>query len=572
MLSLDQGSMAQLWSADPYHRYQAVALLKGHFSLANSIDEMQPGLAWHNGHIQQVWGLGVGFWLMPFQALWWLFDGQVFPDRVALGLAFALLGFYAATTGLRMAKGGHRVMGLGLIWLIVLCPPLWSLARFSQSVFDQTVLYANLVSLGILISLVRIAWLDSRKDYWICCGLSALAAWVRPTHGIYGLGAVLLGSLIIIYRHRATKPATVGSLIFVLSLAFLGMTNWTRFGAPLEFGHRLTVSSRTMVFLPRFGNPFREASSWEATKELTGLLFLNPNIRDGYVYAGGLFPGQAPVTRWRRLYLTAFDPSYVFCGLAAAGGTVLWTWRYRRGRLGYLWQEPNRASIVTLFLWSSIAIAGLGLFYLHFPIIASRYLLDFAPALIGLVACTWIVIAHRGGIFLWQVLGGWLLFEIASTKVVPQIPEFAYGTAAQSELPHIQMTSLNKFGGIYSLSHHPADAGLSWNGYGWGQNGFANDVVILAIDSPQFVELNVADREVSRGASIHKDTYRAMIDGMSLPLREVVRDDSVWKVKFDIPMRLHGGRNGEILFLCFSKEYDVEDRDSDRMLYSVRWK
>src|ERR1700733_13146875 len=144
MLWLDEGSWTRLWSADPYHRYQGISLLNGHFSLADSIDAMQPGLAWHNGHIQQVWGLGVAFWLMPFQAIWRLLGGQVFPDRVALGLAFALLAFYAISTGLRIAKNGDPWMGLGLMWLIILCPPLWTLARVSQSVFEQTVLYAIL--------------------------------------------------------------------------------------------------------------------------------------------------------------------------------------------------------------------------------------------------------------------------------------------------------------------------------------------------------------------------------------------------------------------------------------------
>jgi len=63
-----------------------------------------------------------------------------------------------------------------------------------------------------------------------------------------------------------------------------------------------------------------------------------------------------------------------------------------------------------------------------------------------------------------------------------------------------------------------------------------------------------------------------MIDGISLPLREVIPSDYGWQVIFDVPSKIQRQTNDEILFLCFSKSYDTEDRDSDRLLYSVRWR
>lgn len=572
VLVLDGTPLTQLYSASPYHRYQAEALLEGHLYLANSINAIQSGLVWHNGQVQHVWGLGVGFWLLPFQAVWRLLGGQMFPDRVALGVAFALLAFYAGRTGLNIIKQGYRLTGLGFIWLILLCPPLWTLARASESVFEQTVLYAVLVSLGIIVSVVQITWFGSRTDYLLCCALSAFSAWVRPTHAIYGVSAVLICSLIFLFRERALKVVVQGSFGFLAGLALLGMTNWMRFGSPVEFGHRLTVSSDSMIYMTRFGNPFKAANPLVATKELTGLLFLNSNVRDANAYSEGLFPGQAPVIRWRRLYLTSFDPSYAVLGLAAVGGMIFWFVRHQREKKLLSWQQPENTLIVALFLWSSISVLGLSLFYLHFPVIASRYLLDFAPGLSGFAVLLWILISARWSRYLWPLLAMWLVYEIVTAEVPVQTQRLGTRSHTELALPEKKIVSLEQFRGVYTLSHHPADTGIAWNGHGWeSENGFADDIVVLTVDKPQYVELRVSERRAVNGEPARKDVYRAMIDGVLLPLRNVVRGDGL-RVTFDIPSDLQTRLNNEVLFLCFSGGYDTQDRDSERILYSVRWK
>ena len=572
MLSLGQGTLAQLWSAEPYDRYQAVALLEGHFSLASSLDAMQPGLVWHNGHVQQVWGLGVAFWLMPFQAAWRLLGGNVFPDRVALGLAFASLAYYASSTGLRLAKDGRRLMGLGFIWLIVLCPPLWTLTCVSQPVFEQTVLYAVVVALGILVAMVRVVWFGSCQDYWLGCVLSALAAWVRPTFGIYGFATVLVCSLFMASRHRAPKLAVSGCSIFLLGLALLGLTNWIRFGRVLEFGHRLSVASSSMVYLSRFGNPYQQVTHWEATKELAGLLFLSRDVHDAYAFSEGLFPGQALETRFRRLYMTAFDPGYAFGGMAALAAVFIWLSRHWRRKWRDIWQQPDNLLGLALFSWSGMALGGLGLFYLKFPMIESRYLLDFAPAFIGLIASVWVMIPLKWARYAWPLLGGWLLFEIVTARVAVQTPPLTEGRISQSALPHGRGVSLKQFDGVYSAAHPPSETGIPWNGRGWAQNGFADDIVTLAVDQPQYVELLVEHREGLNGEPARQDNYQAMIDGIPLLLGKVTPDNHGSRVRFDVPPELHKRAKDEILFLCFSKGYDAEDRDSARLLHSVRWR
>ena len=57
-----------------------------------------------------------------------------------------------------------------------------------------------------------------------------------------------------------------------------------------------------------------------------------------------------------------------------------------------------------------------------------------------------------------------------------------------------------------------------------------------------------------------------------LPLHEVVPLEDKLKVTFDVPQQMQSKLNDEVLFLCFSGDYDEEDRHSERILYSVQWR
>jgi len=558
------------YETSPYHRYQAEALLHGHLYLADSIYALQPGLAWHDGHVQHVWGLGIGLWLLPFEAFWRLFGNQPFPDRIALGLAFALLAFFSGATSLKLVRQGQFKTGLGLIWLVALCPALWTLARNSQLVFEETVLYSVILSLGILVSLVRVAAFDSKRDYFLCCALGAFAVWVRPTDAVYGLAAVLLASWIVWLRQRCLKQTIAGVFLWFASLALLAWTNYARFGSPTEFGHHLTVSSGTMMYLTRFGNPCREATFAQAAKELFGLLFL-VEPRGANAFSDNLFPGQSPFARWHRLDMTTFDLSYAFLGVIAVVAAIFWLMWRRRKKETVFWQQPKIILVFSLLLWSGVSTVGLGGFYLHYPAIASRYLLDFAPAVTGLVMLIWILLPAKAAKLLCPLLAGWLVYQIALAKV--PVEDQHQQQPIQLSLPQAQGTPLNEFNGIYTPENHPSKTRIAGNGYGWEPDtGFAADVVSLAVDKPQFVELHVSKRRALYGGTGGDDIYQAQIDGVSLPLRDIARNGDGLKVTFDIPEAIRLRKGDEILFLCFSGIFGVEDRDSERFLFSVRWR
>jgi hypothetical protein len=555
-----------LYASSPWHRLQADALLHGHLYLGDTLDQIRPGLAWHNGKVQQVWGLGVGLWLLPFQAAWRLFGGVVFPDRIALGLAWATLAFYTCITGLRMARNGQRAAGLGFVWLILLCPPMWTLSRASQLVFEETELYGLVVCLAILVAVIRLACFDSSTDVIIAGLLSGMAGLVRPTLAIYGLAAVLVCFFLAWRRHQSFRLSIFAGLCFAAGLGLVALTNQIRFGSPFEFGHRLTVTSDSMVYLTRFGNPYANTSLADASKELGGLLFFNSNVRDANAFAEELFPGQAPTTRWRRLYLGLFDPTWLLlCGAAFIIG-ILTVSKAGRGSVA---NHGKQELAFALWAWSVISFAVLGLFYLRFPIIASRYLLDFLPAFAGLLILFWMHASKRWPRISMILLTAWLGTELAIAKIPDNL--LAAPSNPQPELRHVGGAPLTEFNGTYNTSQHPELSKITYNGYGWDPvGGFADSVVILAVDSPKFVELQVSDRREINGEPARKDVYRATIDGRPLHLRENRSDGDRRTVVFDVPAALQTG--DQLIFLCFSGGYDAEDRASERFLYSMRWK
>src|SRR6266700_3547721 len=80
----------QWYSSSSYHREQSRALLHGRFALSNNPKDLSTDLCWSGGGVQQVWGLGISLWLLPFDAVAEQVGESAFPYRLALGLFIAL--------------------------------------------------------------------------------------------------------------------------------------------------------------------------------------------------------------------------------------------------------------------------------------------------------------------------------------------------------------------------------------------------------------------------------------------------------------------------------------------------
>jgi hypothetical protein len=575
MLVIGGADFSRLYAPSPYHRLQADALLRGQLHLAASLEQIGHDLAWHDGQVNQIWGLGVGLWLLPFEALWRLLGQKWFPDRIALGIAFALLAWYSGTAAWRLAERAKSpTLGIALVWLVTLCPALWTLNQGGRLIYEETTLYACLVSLGLLVAVVRVACFGERGDFYICAGLAALSALVRPTHGIYGLLAVLVCSALVLARGGRWRPLLMCHGTFGAGLLALALTNWSRFGSPGEFGHRLSVTPGIIVFMTRIDNPMKDASFRQASQELCGWLFWLRDVR-----ARG--PGenfvawQSPYERWRDPYMTTFSPAWAAIMFTTLIGAARWVWRTRRTKTGWchFLTRPGPALVVAMLAWGGLSAVALAGFYLRFPNMSSRYLLDFAPAFIGLAAVFWLAMLRRMrwlGLF---ALAGWLGYEILSAQVRPAPVPVLTQKQISTELPRAEGRRLSEFGSAYSMTNHPGQTGIPYNGYGWdSETGLAGNIVIVAVDRPEFIEVRVGPRSGAGELPPRPDEFRAMIGAEFLPLREVHQSDGQTWVRFEVPEEVKSRAGKELLFLCFTKGFDSEDRESQRPLHSVQWR
>lgn len=578
MLALGGTTLTKLYAPSPYHRLQADALLNGRLNLADSIYQIDHDLAWHDGQVNHVWGLGVGLWLLPFEFVWRLFGQTWFPDRVALGVAFALLAWYSGITALKLLENrGSPTLGIGCACLVMLSPALWTLAQGPQLIYEETSMYACLVSLGILITVVRVACFGRRTDYLICVGLAALSALVRPTHGIYGLVGLLVCSAVLIARQRWFKTVILGNMTYLLGLVLLAGTNWVRFGSPTEFGHRLTATPDMIVFMTRIDNPMREASLTEAGRELFGALFFMGDISKERVLGERLIPGQSPHARWRDPYLTTYDLSWLFICMAAVVGTGVWIWwKTRHGwTIFRLWQRADGPLLAGTVVWAGLSAVALVWFYVRFPNFSARYLLDFAPAFTGFGFLCWFGLSRRWSWFGLAALAGWLGYELLTIQI--RQPPHSLLTRAQisTQLPRADGRKIEEFAGKYThtITNHPAATMIPYNGSGWNQdNGQAGAIVILALDRPNYIEMVVDPCQDRSKDSARPDLYRAKIDNQFLAVREVRKDGDQLRIRFDLPEAIRRRAGHEMLFLCFTRGFDQEDRQSKRLLHSVRWR
>ncbi len=578
MLILGGADWSKLYSVWSHHRWQANALLEGDLCIGKSIAQISHDNAWYNGQVNHVWGLGVGLWQMLHEAIWRLIGNQCFPDRIAMWIAFTWLAVYVMHTGYKLAELSQSPpKAIGFIWLILCCRSLWTLNYGTRLVYEETSLYATVASLAILCATVRTLLFNNRADFWACCILSAFIGLIRPTHAIYGLAGVLVCSLIVFLKRKTLATIFWGNTIFAGGLIFLGYTNLLRFGHIGEFGHSLTVTPSLIVYTTRFDNPMQDSSAIEAFKELLGALFFTGDLESPLELSEteSVAPWQAPFTRWRDFYMSTFDPSWLLLSLIGATQLVVEIHRICSFRLlstTYL-SKPESAIKWGLGLWGLVSTIGLGIFYLRHPNFCSRYLLDFAPGFLAWIILGWFMWpAHRMKLGA-SILALWLGFQVSSIQVT-HLPLTLLSRDALSDNPPIAVGKmLSSYDGNYSKTQLPQDTRIAYNGHGWRAHlGIAEHILILAVDKPEYIELEVSPRHAVGDTAPREDRYRAMINARFLPDPTVTRDGDRLRVRFPVTPEIRKRAGDELVFLWFGRDYSPTERDSTRTLHSVRWR
>ena len=156
-----------------------------------------------------------------------------------------------------------------------------------------------------------------------------------------------------------------------------------------------------------------------------------------------------------------------------------------------------------LVLWATVAIIPLSAFYLRFPFISSRYLLDFAPAFSAvLMAFFCLLLRWTGKHRRWRMVGvaiflAWWGWEITEAKIykVPGTeertwtwPEVAAGMEAERTRAPFEGVPL-----CYSNGMALDPIKIPFNGAGWQpRTGEAGPCVTLFIENPDCVEVEVS--------------------------------------------------------------------------------
>ncbi len=638
----------QWYSQSEHHRAQVQSLLHGALALSHEPSALAHDLAWSEGGVHQVWGLGIPLWRLPFGLLARCVGAKAFPDMVALTLALGLAawallgalfgtkasdclveslvgsrtkGMVSSTPAFSRSKGQSENAGttrwrlMEVLWLagaaglLLLFPPFLNLLQSRFDIYEEVIAYEYLVGLGLIAGLTKLAQHPSPCRYWLMCALAGVGGLFRPTLFFHGGAAVLAGAVALCCGYKARRVRTrtntealparekdgvpltltlspsggerasakgamgaltspegsktlrwlqrghlgfslaVGLGLFVLGGGSLFVTNLVRFGSGFEFGHRLNVQDLYgSLYSTRFDNPYQNEPLLSAGRELFGLLFLTKDFNGAGYYQEHFFAGQSPMVRWREVYLTAYDLSYlVWLVVSLAAGVVvwakLWHWRAEKAELN----NEERAGLVAigaLSLYGAVASALLMGFYLRCEVISSRYLLDLMPSFAALMLAGWLVwglfwLKRAAGVWVLPasavLLAGWLSWEIHHSGSAYGPPRVLTWEEVKTR-KHLSAGWTNPPpAGVYESPAAPAATGIPYNGAGWDrETGMVMPCVILFVNDPAFLELEVATN-LTASFTPEPEQFRAKV-GLEFLKREFIkRTASGWLIRFRGP-------------------------------------
>jgi hypothetical protein len=410
----------QWYSEQPIYRAQAHALLAGRFALSHDPAGLGLDLAWIDGGVQQVWGLGVPLWLALWEAIGRVIRLTPFPDRLAM--LFGVVAMMYVLVRAWLGPGGERShASRGALLFTALLPGVLTMLRGRVAVYEEAEAYAYGAAMLLLGGVIMMVRRPSTVRYVLLLAFAGATGLIRPTVWFYGAAAAVIATALYI-RHRGAVRASLGAValawgLFLAGGAALYASNAARFGAGGEFGHRVNLGA---LYVTRFANPYEAVPAWTAARELAGGMFTRPELsaHRGF-YDAGIHAGQASTPRWREYYFTTYTWPYaplLLAGLAL--GVVAW-WPARRiapGRTGT--GDPRWRETRWLVAWAVLGGAPLVVFYLHSPSISSRYYLDLGPAIAVLIVTAWRHAAAAlgrgwlGGL----AFAGWVLFWLVSMR------------------------------------------------------------------------------------------------------------------------------------------------------------
>lgn len=564
------------------YREQTEAMLHGSLALASTPTAEAWDMAWAKGGVQQVWGLGVPCWRLPFEAFAKMCGCDAFPDRVAFGLALALIVF--AVVRIRTPFCGigsssarsclpETVAG---VFLLVFFPPFVTLCRTWFNVYEEAEAYTYLTGIGLFLGTIWFLRFGEMRHYLVLSLGAGLVAFVRPTLGVYGLVSLSL-AWAKTRRMRWPLPKSLAGLgLFLSGGGLLFATNQLRFGSGFEFGHSLNLNGYdVMQFTTHIQNPLHQESFPALFKELFSFLFFTrgaPLSNQGF--NAGLFPGQLTALRWRDLYYSSYDWTFLIVCVGVSCWMVWAFWERKRNRTAHRDNGLGAAGA-----WSILSAIPLFLFYLHYPVLSPRYMLDFGPAIAAAMwtfACgsrLYLPNNWRSGLIVCTLVTLWWSYEVVSARILPVTRH--PGSISFRQMSSDMMPKLiieKPLPDSYAVGTDLGDYGIPFNGAGWNStNGATKCMATFFIQDPQFLEMDIAPARGVHADESDWSQIRAKI-GLQFLTLESMRATKEGETMLFQPPHGQNYRSGiQVAFIGFTGPQDLSTNDSKFRLLRISW-
>jgi hypothetical protein len=577
------------YSSDVSYRRQTDALLRGQIALSNSLKDLRFDMAWIEGAVQQVWGLGVPLWRTPFEVCARLGGWRSFPDQIAFAIAFFIVA-YATTRSFLLSKNGKRPWlktvhdfrqpGRILATLMLLFfPPFLNLCSGRFEVYEEAVAYGYLFAVGLFLALRRLANDCTPANFLVVAALSGIAGFVRPTLAAYGTATFALGG-IIAWRTRISLPQKFAGLtLFGCGLSALWISNTCRFGSGFEFGHNLNLSGADIMYAARFGSPLDATSTWLKLSELFVALFQVDRLSEIDSMDKLVMHWQLDVPRRRDFYFTTYDLSFLLVVLSGWIASLVVIYK-KRPRFA----EALKQELCLSAAWSGLSIPPLLLFYASYYPISSRYLVDFAPAFVVVFVGVMLTIhdpesykrARRTAeyLLLCGFLIWWLVQLCTSERMFPR----AAGITAAKAVGLVNAP--DALGAVIPTQYYlpggpgPAATGILYNGFGWDeQTTQTSSLVVLFVPNARHIHLEIEPDNLLK-ADIANELplrIRARLGLATLTATSVVATPSGHRVTFTNPSVAGLDSTPCALFLAMSPADNFLDEISPIRLTRVTW-
>jgi hypothetical protein len=201
---------------DSPHRNQAASLLRGELALSHNPADLEVDLSWSGGGVQQVWGLGIPCWQLPFDIAAKLIGQPAFPDVLSTEVFMALVVFVALVTFLWPMLGGGNgnsfcfrdwLSASGCALVLLIFPPFLNLLNADGTIRNRVLEWVYLYGLLLGCAVLSLTRKPTWRRYWLVCALAGFGGMIRPTLFFYGIATIIPAWIIMwMAGRRESEP------------------------------------------------------------------------------------------------------------------------------------------------------------------------------------------------------------------------------------------------------------------------------------------------------------------------------------------------------------------------------